>query len=669
MSGMGRRMAIGCVPLLAGTLLLACGGLAQTSAAHPGTPKTGAPGTPQASDSWCPAPGISYGISLRPSEHLVHVDAVAQQPASEFQLPVWNALYQVRNFAVNVNHVIAYEGVPQWMCDHCETREAHATKRDKSTWVVATSGKHPCITFSYDVTANDPGPYGASLDAQHGFFNWAQLLVYRPGQQQAPVSLRILNTPLGWKRRGGGVFAVRAEDVAANASSPQHANSGRVGDLDAPVKAESYGRLADSPVMLGKLYERSFQQDGTTYRIGVDSPDVDLQALEAMLRKITAAAVDWMQEAPGGQYTFLFPAAYGSGGGGMEHADSSVIDVGYERLKRDVLNAADYAAHEFFHLWNVKRIRPRSLEPVDYTREQYSRVLWFSEGVTSTVADVIEMRAGLSDEQHWLAHLASVITTVQLRGARRSQSAEEASLDTWFDGYPAYRRTERSISYYVKGELLGFLIDLEMRRLTRGRRCLRDLFQYLDQRYGKTGSYFDDSEGVRLALEELTGNDFRDFFARYVSGVEEVPYDQFFAYVGLALRHRQVAQVYAGFTVSNAPGQPPTIMRVDEDSAAARLKLQRGDVILSVNGQPVSGDWNQFLQKQNSHPRLRLRIKSARGEGLSVELPLSTQKIDEYQFIERPGVTALERGRRTAFMRGEAERGEPEPRKPEKAGP
>ena len=435
------------------------------------------------------------------------------------------------------------------------------------------------------------------------------------------------------------------------------------------MKAESYGRLADSPVMLGKLYERSFQQDGTTYRIVVDSPEVDLQALEAMLRKITAAAVDWMQEAPGGQYTFLFPAAYGSGGGGMEHADSSVIDVGYERLKRDVLNAADYAAHEFFHLWNVKRIRPRSLEPVDYTREQYSRVLWFSEGVTSTVADVIEMRAGLSDEQHWLAHLASVITTVQLRGARRTQSAEEASLDTWFDGYPAYRRTERSISYYVKGELLGFLIDLEMRRLTRGRRCLRDLFQYLDQRYGKTGSYFDDSEGVRLALEELTGNDFRDFFARYVSGVEEVPYDQFFAYVGLALRHRQVAQVYAGFTVSNAPGQPPTIMRVDEDSAAARLKLQRGDVILSVNGQPVSGDWNQFLQKQNSHPRLRLRIKSARGEGLSVELPLSTQKIDEYQFIERPGVTALERERRTAFMRGEAERGEPEPRKPENAGP
>ena len=644
----GCRMAIGCVPLLAGALLLDRG-FAQTSA-------------PQASDFWCPAQGIAYGVSLRPSEHLVHVDAVTRQPADEFQLPVWNALYQVRNFAVNVNHVIAYEGVPQWMCDGCETREASATKRDKTTWAVSTSGKHPCVTFSYDVTANDPGPYGASLDAQHGFFNWAEILVYRPGQQGAPVSLRIFNLPVGWKGRGGGVFAGRAEDLAED-TSPQHANNS-----DGPVTAESYGHLVDSPVMLGKLYERSFQQDGTTYRVVTDSPEIDLAALEAMLRKITAAAVDWMQEAPGGQYTFLFPAASGSGGGGMEHADSCVVDIGHEALKKNVMNASDYTAHEFFHLWNVKRIRPRSLEPVDYTREQYSRVLWFSEGVTSTVANIFLMRAGLSDEQHSLSHLAALITAVQARSARRTQSAEEASLDTWFDGYSAYRRAERSISYYAKGELLGFLIDLEMRRLTQGRRCLRDLFQYMDQHYGRTGTYFDDSEGVRLALQELTGNDFRDFFSRYVSGVEEVPYDQFFAYIGLALHHRQVAQVYTGFTAANAPGQPPTITLVDEDSAAARLKLQRGDVVLSVNGRAPSGDWNQFLQKQNPRGRLRLKIKSARGEILSVDLPFSTQKIDEYQFFERPGATAAERERRTAFLRGEAEHGQAESRKTENAG-
>ena len=166
----------------------------------------------------------------------------------------------------------------------------------------------------------------------------------------------------------------------------------------------------------------------------------------------------------------------------------------------------------------MKRIRPQSLEPVDYTREQYSRALWFSEGVTSTVADILEMRAGLTDEKHMLAHLASLIAGLQSRSARLTQSAEESSLDTWLDPYPNYRRADRSISYYGKGEILGFLIDLEMRRLTNGRRCLRDLFQYMNQHYAQQGRYFDDSEGVRLALEALTGNDFRDFFSRYVSG-------------------------------------------------------------------------------------------------------------------------------------------------------
>ena len=108
-----------------------------------------------------------------------------------------------------------------------------------------------------------------------------------------------------------------------------------------------------------------------------------------------------------------------------------------DRLKQDALSASEVSAHEFFHLWNVKRIRPQSLEPIDYTREQYSRALWFSEGVTSTAADIIQMRAGLSDEKQMLAHLASVIAGLQARSARLTQSVEESSLDTWLDPYPA----------------------------------------------------------------------------------------------------------------------------------------------------------------------------------------------------------------------------------------
>jgi predicted metalloprotease with PDZ domain len=327
-------------------------------------------------------------------------------------------------------------------------------------------------------------------------------------------------------------------------------------------------------------------------------------------------------------------------------------------MKQDLLSAASgVSAHEFFHLWNVKRIRPRSLEPVDYTHEQYSRALWFSEGMTSTAADILNVRAGISDEKHSLQHLASLIVGLQARSARLTQSVEESSLDTWFDGLPGYHRPERSISYYSKGEILGFLIDLEMRRLTNGRRCLRDLFQYMNRRYAQQGNYFDDSEGVRLALEVLTGNDFRDFFARYISGTAELPYDEYFAYVGLTLGHHQGEQVYAGISTARSPGKAGTIAHVDDGSPASRLHLVPGDVILEVNGKALAGDWNQLLQKHDPKSSLHLKVSSADGEIREMDLQLSARKIDEYQFEDLPGISSAIRSRRTAFLRGEAEAG------------
>jgi predicted metalloprotease with PDZ domain len=616
MPKLNRRFLIGCVLLFAGTL------------------------PAQESMFWCPAEGVAYGVSLkRAAEHIVHVDAVTHQPAEEFQLPVWNALYQIRNFAVNVNHVKVYEGVPEWLCDGCATGEGRAEKIDKTTWKLSASRNHPCITFSYDITANDPGPFGSSLDPQHGFFNWAQVLVYRPDQRNAPVSLRILDVPPGWTLRDGGIFGSRSAGELANASA----------------NAPSYDRLADAPAMFGKLHEATFQQDGATYHVVADSPDVDLETLQAMLRKITAAAVDWMQDRPYDEYTFLFLVTHGPAGGGMEHAYSAAIEVGADRLKQDVLSVSSISAHEFFHLWNVKRIRPQSLEPVDYTREQYSRALWFSEGVTSTVADILETRAGLADEKRSLAHLASVIAGLESHSARLTQSVEESSLDTWFDLYPEYHRPDRSISYYPKGEILGFLIDLEMRRLTQGRRCLRDLMQYMNRRYAQQGAYFDDSEGVRLALESLTGNDFRDFFSRYVSGTDEIPYNQFFAYAGLTLEHHQSEQVDAGVVISRTAGKPAAIVRVAENSAAARLYLLPGDVILEAGGKAVAGDWYQILQKRDPKSGLHLKVRSATGEVRELDLPLAVRKVDEYKLEALPGATAAVSSRRAAFLRGEAE--------------
>ena len=149
---------------------------------------------------------------------------------------------------------------------------------------------------------------------------------------------------------------------------------------------------------------------------------------------------------------------------------------------------ASVTAHEFFHLWNVKRIRPQTLEPVDYTKENYTRALWFSEGCTSTAADIIQLRGGLLDERHFEQELASGIGELERRPAHLTQSAEESSLDAWLEGDAYYRRPERSISYYNKGELLGIMLDLAVREASHGQASLREVFQWMNQNYAKKGT-------------------------------------------------------------------------------------------------------------------------------------------------------------------------------------
>ncbi len=182
-------------------------------------------------------------------------------------------------------------------------------------------------------------------------------------------------------------------------------------------------------------------------------------------------------------------------------------------------------AHEFFHLWNVKRIRPLTLEPVDYTRENYTRALWFSEGCTSTAADIIQLRAGLLDERRFEQELGSGIAELERRPAHLTQSAEESSLDAWLEGDAYYSRPDRSISYYNKGELLGIMLDLAVRQASNGQASLREVFQWMNQNYAKKGRFFPDSDGVREAAESVSHADLGWFFTKYVAGTDEVPWN------------------------------------------------------------------------------------------------------------------------------------------------
>ncbi|MBZ5630021.1 MAG: PDZ domain-containing protein [Acidobacteriia bacterium] len=580
-----------------------------------------------------PGPGggitvqVAYTISLKSAvNHIAHV-AIRLRPLApnrpyRVQLPVWNALYQVRDFAQYARAVAAHDddggAVPIRLVD-------------KTTWEADIDSR--TVTFEYDVVADNPGPFGAELNDRHAFFNLAEILMYPVDLRDGWMQVTFTDVPPAWK------VATSLRQIRTNL-----------------LLARNYDELVDAPVELGTFQESVLAQRGAEYRVVVDADpsDYDMSAISRMAYKLAATEVEWMQDWPAGHYLFIYHFPRHPAGGGMEHADSTAIDAPAERVKANPLSLADVTAHEFFHLWNVKRIRPQSLEPVDYTKEQYTRALWFSEGVTSTVADFVRVRAGYLDEKGFLAELAADIRQLESRPARLTQSVEEASLDAWLEKYPAYELPERSISYYNKGEIVGLLLDLQMREVSGGKKSLRDLFHWMNEHYAKQGKFFPDSAGVREAAETVTGADFRDFFARYVSGVDAIPYDKFFATVGLRLQRQTITAADAGFRSVRHLGRPATVISVSPGSEAEKAGLRRGDTIQEVNGRVSEFLPETEISSIRVGDRVDLRIDGAGGQR-HIKFKVGARPVENYILVEREDATATQRARRAAWMRGDSE--------------
>ena len=558
-----------------------------------------------------------------------------------FDMPVWNALYQVRNFAANIEDVHAQDanGVPIGVV-HSGTSE----------WQV--SGPEGCIAVTYSIHLDTPGPFGSQLNGDHAFLNWAMVLMYLPDLRDKPVALRLESIPYSSVR---DLHLCRTSDAVL---APGNAASGS-GYLQSICFARNYDELVDSPVEASnQLQETSFQQDGATYYIVVhgNPADFNMAKLEEVLQKITHAGVDWMQDRPYNQYTFLYHFPHGPAGGGMEHAYGTAIDVSSDRLGTNLEGVTDVSAHEFFHLWNVKRIRPQSLEPIDYQREQDTRALWFSEGVTSTVADILRVRAGLVTDRQYLDGLGRVITELQQRPAHVWQSVEDSSLDAWFEGNAFYRSPQRSVSYYDKGELLGILLDLRIRKLTNGSKSLRDLFQWMNEHYAKQHRYFPGSYGVQGAAETITGKSFDEFFRDYVSGVKPIPYDEFFEFVGLHLMTRTTEVAWPGFRATANLGGQLEVVEVDPDSDAEKAGIANGDRVVALNGEPANGAFEDDIAKTHPGDTVTMTLANRRGER-TVKLRLASRAEQSYEVQDISSATSEQRSHRTAWIHGDNEGG------------
>jgi predicted metalloprotease with PDZ domain len=421
--------------------------------------------------------------------------------------------------------------------------------------------------------------------------------------------------------------------------------------------APNYDRLVDSPVEIGNLQESDFDEAGGHFRVVIDADpaDYDMAKIITALHKIVASATSWMNDRPFDTYTFFYHFPHGPAGGGMEHAYSTAIELNADVMKQSLDSFTSVTAHEFFHLWNVKRIRPQTLEPVDYTKENYTRALWFGEGVTSTAAETIQLRAALDDEQQYLAHLANEISELERHPAHLTQSAEESSLDAWLEGNGYYRRPERSISYYNKGELLGVMLDLAVRDASHGQASLREVLQWMNANYAQKGRFFNDSEGVREAAEAVSHANLSVFFAKYVAGTEEIPWDDFLRSVGLRAVAIPNTVPDAGFIASRNFDGPMSVAAVTPGSDAEHVGLQVGDTIIEFQGKPAGQESRQELLRMNPGDMLAVKVRSRHGAERELKWKIGSREEITYEVRDLDQVTVAQRARRSAWLKGEAQ--------------
>jgi predicted metalloprotease with PDZ domain len=289
--------------------------------------------------------------------------------------------------------------------------------------------------------------------------------------------------------------------------------------------------------------------------------------------------------APFDRYVFLYHFRGGFGGGGLEHLNSTNIDLAYSIVRNDITAAASITSHEYFHLWNVKRIRPFELGPFDYTQIVRSKALWQCEGVTSYYGDRTLPRCGLWTEERYFQHLATEIETLQNNPDRKVTSAEKASQSTWD------RKDFPRVDYYNKGELLGLLMDLKIRTMSEGKKSYDDVMRHLHETYvvkpskegkGPIGVGFPE-DGILKAINDVTGSDWTDFYKKYIEGLEELPYQEILPAAGLALELNSVKTPDLGLGLRGN-----TVQNVPAGSDAEKAGVKAQDRIVGLNGVEIA---------------------------------------------------------------------------------
>ena len=573
-------------------------------------------------------PEIAYTVSMsKPATHLLEVEMRVrwnQMPAAlELKMPVWTpGSYLVREYARHVQDFTVKSSsgsALQWQ------------KINKNTWQVSTSRAKEFVA-TYRVYANELTVRTNELNDDHAFWNNAATLMFPKDQLKVPSTVKV--RPFGdWR------IATGLPQVSGDANT---------------FRAPNYDVLYDSPFEVSRFQDITFTVQGKPHRIVMSGDgNYDLKKLSVDVAKIVEEGYKIFGELPYENYTFITNLR---GGGGLEHLNSTALQFDKFGFKPDsrYKDFLGLVSHEYFHLWNVKRLRPDALGPFDYENENYTKLLWFAEGGTEYYSGLLLRRAGLITEKEFLSGKAAGIKALQERPGRMETSLEEASFDAWIK---YYRQDENAvnnqISYYDKGEIVAMMLDLTIRSASGGARSLDDVLRTLYNDYFKKGRNYTPQD-IQKASEQAAGRSLEDFFDKYVRGEAEIDYNQIFSSVGLQLKETggTRGRAYIGATTAEDAGRL-MIRSVPANTPAYEQGLNASDQIIAIDGFRASQNMLQnYISERKPGDKIRFTI--FRFDKLrDLEFTLGNDPRREYSIVKKDNASEKEQALYRAYMNAE----------------
>ncbi len=540
------------------------------------------------------APAIAYSIvPANPAAHHFEVVCTIAEPDPSGQrvaLPAWIAgSYLIRDFA---RHVIAISA-------ESAGATVALTQLDKHSWQAAPLAHGAPLTLRCTIYACDLSVRGAHLDESHAFFNGTSVFLRVAGQEDRPCLVE-LKPP---RARSDESCDWQVATALAPASGEKGcAKRGGFG----LYRAGSYDELVDHPVEMGRFTRVKFVACGVRHEVAISGRhDCDLDRLAADLKRICEWQIRFFGEpAPVRRYTFLV-TAIGSGYGGLEHRASTALvcsrnDLPYRGMA--VMSEAyrgflGLCSHEYFHTWHVKRIRPAAFVAADPGRENYTRLLWAFEGITSYYDNLALVRSGTITPADWCELAAKTVSALHAAPGRLRQSLADSSFTAWSKFYKPDENTPNAVvSYYGKGALVALALDLTLRLGTRGRVTIDDVMRRLWQAHGMTGVGVAE-DGIESVAEEVSGLPLQRFFADYVHGTRELPLAELVAHFAVRLDWERAKAPSLGVKATSEKGEI-RLSTVYDGSAAQKAGLAAGDVIVAIDELRVSGTLDDTLARR-----------------------------------------------------------------------